>query len=168
MPQTRPTAIARARAYSLADSTGSSPGNVSAVSASKSTIRSGIGSEEDKQRAQVVVGEDLILTGKNMLFEANNSGDAVAAIHKGSSFAAGSISSSSQPTESWYETGVAIGFGASLRATETMTITALERMGGQSHVNGDQTGILFSKNFCQNTCKPDLRRKAGYCADHSN
>ena len=138
--------LIRAKADARANSLGSSPGSLTVAEVSVSTVKAGVGSKDDKQKAQVVIGENVILTSENTTLEAVNNGMAKADMYAKNKYGLGEINKSSQPTESWYETSVAIGKKADIRATELLTISAKEEMDGESIVDGDSTGILFNLN----------------------
>ena len=162
--------LIRAKADARANSLGSSPGSLTVAEVSVSTVKAGVGSKDDKQKAQVVIGENVILTSENTTLEAANNGMAKADMYAKNKYGLGEINKSSQPTESWYETSVAIGKKADIRATELLTISAKEEMDGESIVDGDSTGILFNLNSMKgsNTMNGDSTISVGESAKLSS
>ena len=95
----------------------------------------------------VVIGEGASLTAKSIALDALNLGAAKAGMKQDTSISAAGIKSSSQPTESWYSTGVYVGAGAKLNATDgSLTITSEDMPTAQSIAQSKNIGIVLNSN----------------------
>ena len=106
---------AETNSNSLAE--GMMPGSLTLVSGSVSNVAANVGSSADPQSAKVNFSDSVKLTADILDILADNNGNAKATMEQGTSYSLAKVSTSSQPTNSWYDTGVTIGNGVQLTAT---------------------------------------------------
>ena len=150
-----------ARGNVKARASGTMPGSLSAVDGGESTTTAGVGTESFRQTVKSLIGEDAELHAGAITLEALNSSNAVSKVDKGVSAALGSVSKSSQVTDSWYDTGVVIGDRAVLKAKAgeradaggAIIITSKSRDDANSEVKGESIGVALNVNIMrgQNT-----------------
>ena len=137
-----------------AEGTGTMPGALSLIGAGLSTMNAGVGSKQNRQTVKVLIGEGAKLNAGAIGIEAYNKGNAVSSIDKGISLSLASVGTSSQPTDSWYDTGVVIGDGAALAATSNrakkkkgmIRISSESRDDATSTVSGASIGLGLNLN----------------------
>ena len=152
------TANITARGNAQAVGEGTMPGALSVVNKGESTMKAGVGTEANRQTVKALIGGGAALSAGEINIDAKNTGNAVASVKRGTSVSLGSVSKSSQPTDSWYDTGVMIGDGASMTATGTAFKLGVPGTTGMimihsealhkaaSTVNGKSIGIAINLN----------------------
>ena len=101
----------KAATKTKADSVGFAPGNLSVLNVAISTVKADVGTENKKQTANVLIGDDTKLKSENgnVNISARNEGDAEAHMQSKNQYSVGTLNESNQPTHGWYDTGVKIG-----------------------------------------------------------
>ena len=155
----------RSDASALASVTGAMPGSLSVSGGLHSNIKAGVGTQKNRQTSKVLIGEGAKLSaGGRAIVHALNEGDAKAVFKQGTSVSLAKSADSSQPVDSWYDTGVVIGDGAQISAGNntstttkvlgknvTFTNPALDILGrtaasGNSEVKASTVGLLLNTN----------------------
>ena len=148
------TASVKAAGNAQASGEGTMPGSLALIGKGASTIKAGIGTESSRQTVKALIGENAELNAGAIDIQANSTGSATAAVARGTSLSLGSIGNSSQPTDSWYDTGVVIGDRAVLKATAnpatqtrgSITVESVSRNNAVSTVSGKSIGIALNLN----------------------
>ena len=143
-----------ARGNTVASGTGTMPGALSLVNKGASNMKAGVGTQSSRQTVKALIGEGSVLNAGRIDVSADNTGDASAIVNRGVAVALKSVGESSQPTDSWYDTGVVIGNGAQLTATVDrdkgltgqIIIESLARHGAVSTVSGTSVGVGLNLN----------------------
>ena len=143
-----------ARGNTVASGTGTMPGALSLVNKGASNMKAGVGTQSSRQTVKALIGEGSVLNAGRIDVNADNTGNASAIVNRGVAVALKSVSESSQPTDSWYDTGVVIGNGAQLTATVDrdkgltgqIIIESLARHGAVSTVSGTSVGVGLNLN----------------------
>ncbi len=137
----------KAQSNAKAQSVGYVPGGAGAGTGVTTEATSGVGTRDQTQNATVVVGEYAKLTAANVALTAINTGYAESHIDCGSTKALlANVNKSRQPTESWYNTLVTVGRGASIEATEgNVEILTLDAPTARSEVKS--SGFSIGVNY---------------------
>ena len=138
-------------------------GGISGFSGGKSTMSAGVGTSDDRQTANVVIGEGASLTAKVISLNATNQGSTEAKMDSGKIISGGSISSSSQPTSSFYSTLISVGRNAKLESTEGyLQLITYDTPTAKSTVETNSLGIgldfqtMRGQNFIQQENNIDI------------
>ncbi len=161
------SASIKAASDTNAEAIGTKAGGIAGFDAGKIDLKSGVGRGDDYQTVNVVIGEGATLTAKDIALTSNNIGAAKAGMKADTVLAAAGIKSSSQPTESWYSTGVYIGPKAKLTATNgKLEITSEDMPSAESVANSSSIGIAMNfdtmkgKNSLRQTNRIDIGKDA--------
>ena len=131
-----------AKGNTKATSEATSPADTGIVSLSISHIRAGIGEEEDRQTAMVLIGDDTKLKSEGaMLLYAENNGETNTDFTKNVVDIVG-VKYASIPTHSYYDTGVAIGQKVQLDSRNTLDIRSISRPNAVSDLDSLGAGVL--------------------------
>ena len=152
-------------ASATADVVGAMPGSLSAAGGLHSDIKAGVGTQANRQTSKVLIGENAALeAGGTLQVHALNDGNATASFRQGTSISLTKSADSSQPTDSWYDTGVIVGNGANLKGggnskmtvksifgTMTIPVKALDILSqttsnSVSEVEAESVGLLINSN----------------------
>ena len=157
-----------------AKSSGSSPGKLTAVDVSVSKITAGIGYANDPETAKVLLGDLVqIKAGGTFSLQAVNNGYADGSIKSGNKYALATISDSSQPTYSYYDTGVQIGNGVKLTGGKALEILSRTNPRATSVLRDEAVGlgfalsIMYGENNITETNNLDIGENATISA-HDN
>ncbi|MBR6219322.1 MAG: hypothetical protein IKQ80_02020 [Clostridia bacterium] len=146
------TAQINAAGNTKASGKGTMPGSLSLVGKGSSKMKTGVGENGDRQTVKALVGDGAKLTAGLIQIFATNIGNAVSGIEKGVSVSLASVGDSSQPTDSWYDTGVVIGDGAELTAifgaskNGNIFIKTDAHSSASSTVSGTSVGVFLNLN----------------------
>ncbi|MBR2822196.1 MAG: hypothetical protein IKE24_00695 [Clostridia bacterium] len=157
----------KASSRTKAKAVSATPGSLTAVRASFSETKAGVGERNNRHSVTAIIGKDTGLTANNVNITTTNSGDAEASMTQESgSYALGSIAKSSQPTESWYETLISVGENAKIIAGGKLTMTSEDTPTAESTVEASDSGLLLNfntmmgKNTIDQENNLDIGRKA--------
>ena len=146
-------AVLLSSANATASVTGMMPGSLSAVGGLHSDIKAGVGTQANRQTSKVLIGEGATLeAGRTLQLHALNDGSAVASFRQGASISLAKSADSSQPVDSWYDTGVVVGNGAKLSggnnngSTAGLDILSQTKSNSTSEVNAKSVGLLINTN----------------------
>ena len=151
--------------------TGATPGKLTLLSASSSENTARVGERDDRHTVAVIIGKDASLTADWVGISAVNNGHAEADMKQGGSMALASISKSSQPTESWYDTLISVGENAKITSNTTLIIRASDLPSTISKVEANTAGFglnfdtMMGKNFIDQECNIDVGNGAVLTAD---
>ena len=161
------TATLTAASNTYSEALGYKSGGISGFSGGKSTMSASVGSSDDRQTTNVVIGEGASLTAKAISLDAINKGSTEAKMDSGKIISGGSISSSSQPTYSFYSTLISVGPGAKLETTEgDLKLTTYDTPTAKSTVTTNSMGIgldfktMRGQNFIQQENNIDIGESA--------
>ena len=136
-------AVSRTRATAK----GATPGKLTAINASFSETKAGVGERNNPHSVTAIVGKNTSLKANNVNISTSNAGHAESGMEQESgSYALGSIAKSSQPTESWYETLISVGENAKITAKGKLSITSEDTPTATSTVEAKDSGLLLNFN----------------------
>ena len=140
-------ATLKAATNTVAKAEGATPGGASLVDSSSSTVTAQVGKREDKQYTGVLIGKGNSLIAESIDISTDNRGEASAWLDQGTQFSLGKIKKSSQPTDSFYNTLISVGRGATLKATGgDITITSSDAPNASSKVNTSNYSLTLNFN----------------------
>ena len=139
----------------VANAIGYAPGDYAVINGGASDVYAGIGTEQKKQSARMVLGDGVkISSKKHVNLTSENRGSATAKMEKKGSGSLGSLQHSTQPTESWYDTSMILGKNVDLKAADPeidggdtygfLNVITRTIAGANSHMNADSMGILLN------------------------
>jgi hypothetical protein len=138
----------KAQSNAKVQSVGYVPGGAAAGAGVTTEATAGVGTREQTQNATVVIGEYAKLTAANVNLTALNTGYAESHIDCGTTMTLlANVSKSRQPTESWYNTLISVGRGATINATEgNVDLLTLDSPTAKSEVksSGFSVGINYN------------------------
>ena len=123
---------------------GGAPGGYQVINGGISNTYGNVGQEDDRQTVKVLLDESVILTADNVNLLAQNIAATEAKLEEKGGYSLGQVDNSSQPTETWADTGVIIGKGAQLTAKNTMDIALKSELNTTSKVDSSSTGIILN------------------------
>ena len=138
-----------AKSDTRADGTGYQAGGFSIASATKHDSKARVGTNDQRQFVGVIVGDNAnIVVHGNLSIQAVNEGVAKASMESGKSgsFSLVSGSSSSQPTESWYNTLISIGQKTRLFIYKDITIRSSDTPTAESIADTKNVSLLANFN----------------------
>ena len=151
-------AIVKAVGNAQAAGKGTMPGSLALVNKGLSTMKAGIGTEANRQTVKALIGKGAALNAGEIAIDANNTGKATAIVQRGTTVALASVDKSSQPTDSWYDTGVVFADGVTLTATAkapsrgipgctgNISVHSVAEHNAASTVDGASVGIALNLN----------------------
>ena len=137
----------KAASRTKATAKGATPGKLTAINASFSETKAGVGERNNRHSVTAIIGKNTSLTANNVNISTSNAGHAESGMEQESgSYALGSITKSSQPTESWYETLISVGESAKIIAGGKLTMTSEDTPTATSTVEAKDSGLLLNFN----------------------
>ncbi len=134
------------RTNGSAEAVGYAPGGLQAIDGGISNIKSGVGEKRTKQTSKIMVRDVSLESTRVMNIKAYNEGKAVSSMEQKTSYSLGSVKDSSQPTESWYDTGVLISDGSNLTSDESLYIHSYNHTISDSKMDASNIGIGLNLN----------------------
>ena len=136
-----------AKSDTRADGTGYQAGGFSIASATKHDSKARVGTNDQRQFVGVIVGDNAnIVVHGNLSIQAVNEGTAKASMLSEKSGSLVSGSSSSQPTESWYNTLISIGQKTRLFIYKDITIRSSDTPTAESIADTKNVSLLANFN----------------------
>ena len=127
---------------------GSAPGSLRAIDGGRSNVSAKMGTKDARQSVRVEINGKANDTGiwskKDMEIRAENKGSATAEMERKGAYSLLNVNSSSQPTESWFDTSVTIFQGVSLGTNGKMTVSSLSGVTAQSKVDNESLGLILN------------------------
>ncbi len=137
----------RSEGNTTVDSVGYKPGGISAVDAGNTDVKAGVDTRNARKSVTVVVGDEVRMTAHgNFNVEADNRGSVTASMNQGTSGSLGKIKTSSQATESYYNTLISFGKENYITADGDITIKSNDAPKAESKVASNNIGILMNFN----------------------
>ena len=138
---------------------GSAPGSLRAIDGGRSNVTAKMGADGARQSVRVEIGSKSNDTGiwsrKDMEIRAENQGSATAEMVRKGAYSLLNVNSSSQPTESWFDTGVTIFREAGLSTNGNMTVSSLSGVTAQSKVDNESLGLVLNVDTMKGENKAD-------------
>ena len=141
----------------VANAVGFRSGGEGILQVDHSTVKAMVGTPQNKQSVNVILGDDVLLSARNPTFNsthkvnisANNKGYAEASMNDAkTTWGLGNFKTSTQETESWYNTLVSIGERVGITAAG-VSIRSQDSAGAKSKVESNNAGILMNFNTMQ-------------------
>ncbi|MBR2528615.1 MAG: hypothetical protein IKE58_09130 [Blautia sp.] len=134
----------RAVTNTVSNAFGDAPGDYSIIDKGISYNNAYVGSEDKKETARVLIGNDVKLTAKRSIaLNAENRGNAEARLKKNNGSVI-SIQHSNQPTYSWYDTSVLIGDGAQIISDGVLDVLSKTASCATSKVDANALSLLMN------------------------
>ena len=136
----------KAQTNTSAQGIGAAPGSLSVVNGSISEVRANVGSEADRQTAKVLIDDDVrLMTVQGQVnILARNQGEANASMRSRNQYSVLGLASSSQPTNSWYDTGVIIGDRAEINGQSGLNVASGTDAKAISKLDADGLGLILN------------------------
>jgi len=141
----------------VANAVGFRSGGEGILQVDHSTVKAMVGTPQNKQSVNVIVGDNVHLNSRNFTgnsrsnvnISANNQGYAEASMNDAkTTWGLGNFKTSTQETESWYNTLVSIGEDVGIRGA-SVSILSQDSAGAKSKVESNNVGILMNFNTMQ-------------------
>ena len=140
----------------VANAVGFRSGGAGILQVDHSTVKAMVGTPQNKQSVNVIVGDNVLMSVRNFYndvsnvnISANNKGYAEASMNDAkTTWGLGNFKSSTQETESWYNTLVSIGERVSISGA-AISIRSQDSAGAKSKVESNNAGILMNFNTMQ-------------------
>ena len=137
----------RSEGDTTSSSVGYKPGSISLVDAGNTDVKARVGTLTGRQSVSVVVGDEVQLSADGRIdMSADNQGSTVARMEQGKSGSFGKIKTSTQTTESYYNTLISFGTGTILEGDGGVSIKSNDAPMVQSKVASDNVGIVMNFN----------------------
>ena len=139
-------AVIRAKTNTSSYAYGGVPGGYSVINGGISNTYANIGSSDDRNTAKLLIGDGVKLTtGGKLDLLAHNQSTVDAKLEEKTAYSVGRLGISSQPTETWLDTGVIIGKDVSLISQNgDLAVTSQNDYWATSIMESKSTGILLN------------------------
>ncbi|MBQ8963249.1 MAG: hypothetical protein IJ089_05575 [Clostridia bacterium] len=141
---------------------GGMPGGFALINGGASYTNADVGTSNDRQTAQVLVGDGVKINANQVELHARNWSDVDANLERGGAYSLAQVQASNQPTHTYVNTYLLVGKNVEINARDWLEIATRSVMKANSVMNNESKGVFLNitmmkgENFLTEDMKLDI------------